>query len=196
MSNLTIDDVRFNVCLPFVLQQEDNVYTGSPADWDDPRNFDNDRADSGGATQCGITHIDFDEYCEARGLPPGDVQHMGQAAGETIYYTKYWLPFCHRLKPGLDLFFFDTNVNMGTHRAVMLLQASIGGLDVDGGWGPRTEAAVSALIDTDVERIIRDEEGRRAAMYRSFHTFPRFGADWLRRDREIGAEALKMAGVT
>jgi lysozyme family protein len=184
-----ITDPRFTICLPFTLEQECNVYTGTPADWTNPRNFDNDPQDPGGATQCGLTHTDYAEYCEANGLPPGDVRHIGQTVGETIYYDSYWLPFCPKLPPGLDLFFFDTNVNMGTRRAVMLLQASLG-ITADGAWGPQTDAAVAGI--TDVAAVIRDDEQRRAATYRSFRTFSRFGGDWIRRDNEIGAESLKM----
>lgn len=184
-----ITNARFIACLPFTLQQECNVYTGTPADWTNPKNFDNDPQDPGGATQCGLTHIDLDEYCEANGLPTRDVRLIGQETGETIYYDSYWLPFCLKLPSGLDLFFFDTRVNMGTRRAVMLLQASMG-ITADGAWGPKTDAAVEAI--TDVAAIIRDDEQRRAATYRSFRTFPRFGGDWIRRDQEMGAESLKM----
>lgn len=179
---------RFLICLPYTLEQECNVYTGTPADWVNPRNYDKDPRDPGGATMCGITHFDVDEYCEAHGTPTMDVRHMGQVIGTTIYQTKYWLPHCPGLPPGIDLFFFDTNVNMG-RRAVTLLQASLG-VTADGGWGPKTQAAVDGI--KDVAAVIRDEEGRRAATYRSFRTFSAFGKDWLRRDKEIGDEALKM----
>jgi lysozyme family protein len=187
-----ITDPRFLLVLPYTLKQECNVYTGAAADWANPKNFDDDRRDPGGATQCGLTHTDWTEYCEANGLPQTPVQTMGQAAGMAIYYTKYWLPFCPKLKPGLDLFFFDTDVNMGLRRAVMLLQASLR-VSVDGGWGPKTQAAVDAV--TDVAAVIKDEEGRRAATYRSFGTFATFGSDWIRRDQEIGAESIAMAPV-
>jgi lysozyme family protein len=185
-----ITDPRFTACLPFTLQQECNVYTGTSADWANPRNFDDDKNDPGGATMCGLTHTDLDQYCEAHGLPDRDVRQIGQETGETIYYANYWLPFCHRLPPGLDLFFFDTRVNMGTHRAVMLLQASLK-IAADGAWGPKTDAAVAAI--TYVPDVIHDDEQRRAAVYRSFRTFKFFGTDWIRRDQEIAAEALKMA---
>lgn len=184
-----ITDARFKACLPFTLQQECNVYTGTAADWTNPRNFDNDPQDPGGATQCGLTHADYDEYCEANGLPKGDVRQIGQTVGEAIYYDSYWLPFSVKLPAGLDLFFFDTRVNMGTRRAVMLLQASLG-ITADGAWGIDTNLAVLAI--KDVAAVIRDEEGQRAATYRSFRTFARFGNDWIRRDQEIAAEALAM----
>jgi lysozyme family protein len=182
-------DPLFLNCLPFTLKQECNVYTGTEADWTNPRNYDDDPQDPGGATQCGITHIDFDEYREARGLPVRDVRQMGGDVGRAIYNGNYWLPFCPKLPPGLNLFFFDTNVNMGTHRAVMLLQASVGAT-VDGAWGQETDKAVAAI--TDAAAVIRDEEGRRAAVYRSFRTFPRFGGDWLRRDSTIGGQSIAM----
>lgn len=186
-------DDRFLTCLPYTLQQECNVYTGTSADWTNPRNFDDDPQDPGGATQCGLTHTDYDDYCEANGLPYGDVRHMGETIGKTIYYDSYWLPFCTKLPIGLDLFFFDTRVNMGTRRAVMLLQA---GLDItsDGAWGPKTNLRVISMKLSEVASIIRDEEGFRASTYRTFRTFSRFGKDWLRRDQEIGDESIKMIG--
>jgi lysozyme family protein len=185
---------RFPLCLPYVLQQEDNVYTGTDADWTNPRNYDDDPDDPGGATMCGITHDDFDELRESQGLPFEDVRLMGKANGIAIYRNKYWFPFCPKLSAGLDLFFFDTNVNMGMRRAVMLLQASLG-VTIDGGWGPITQAAVDAIKPQDIAGIITDEEGQRAVTYRSFGTFSRFGSDWIRRDQQIGAESLKMAAA-
>ena len=77
---MPITDARFAACLPFTLQQECNVYTGTSADWTNPKNFDDDPQDSGGKTQCGLTHTDLDEFCEAHGLPERDIRLIGQVS--------------------------------------------------------------------------------------------------------------------
>jgi lysozyme family protein len=195
MSDISHNPVdRFIVCLPYTLRQECNVFTGTDADWNNPRNFDNDPDDTGGATQCGITHYDYSRWLNAHGLPDDNVRNIKPNQGRDIYESMYWFPHCPVLPVGVDLMFFDTAVNMGALRAVMLLQSSLDGLTVDGGWGPLTAAAVAAIKPADVPRIIRDEQQWRAQAYRSFTTFWKFGTDWIRRDNEISAAALKMTG--
>jgi lysozyme family protein len=104
------------------------------------------------------------------------------------------MPDCPNLPAGLDLQFFDTAVNMGSNRAVKLLQASLG-LAADGDWGPLTQAAVVAITPATLPGIIKDETGLRLKTYQSFGGYREFGADWSRRDAEIGAEALKMVSI-
>ena len=111
--------VRFLACLPYTLIQECPL----PSDWSNPRNYSDDPGDSGGATMCGITHREYDLWRKAHGLPTQDVRKLGKDEGYSIYWASYWLPHCAILKPGLDLFMFDTSVNMGSGRGVMLLQA-------------------------------------------------------------------------
>ena len=179
---------RFLICLPFTLAQECSFSN----DWSNPKNFSDDAHDPGGATMCGITQREYDLWNKSHGLPTQDVRRMTAGEGQAIYRAGYWLPHCPALQAGPDLFFFDTSVNMGSHRAVLLLQASLG-VEVDGDWGPVTTQAVSGCKDWAA--AIKDEENRRAAVYRSFGTFRWFGIDWIKRDQEIGAEALKMVGT-
>src|SRR5580693_1804292 len=174
---------RFLICLPWTLAQEDPV----PNDWNNPRNYSDTPGDPGGPTFNGILHTEYDIWRKAHGLPTQDIRKMTQEEGYAIYENLYWLPDCPKLPVGLDLFFFDTSVNMGMNRAVKILQASIGATP-DGDWGPKTSAAL-LLKSNNVPEIIKDETGLRAATYRSFGSFAEFGTDWIRRDQEIGAES-------
>jgi lysozyme family protein len=180
---------RFDVCIPFTLIEECPL----PNDWNNPRNYSDDVGDSGGPTMCGITHVEYDLWRKSHGLPVQDVRKMTHDEGFAIYKNSYWLPYCPNLPIGLDLQFFDSAVNMGSGRAVKLLQASLG-VGVDGDWGPKTTAAVTLITPATLPGIIKDETNQRAATYRSFGGYARFGKDWIGRDYRIGKEALTMAG--
>lgn len=178
--------VRFLACLPFVLAQE----CPYPNDWSATANFSNDLHDPGGETMCGITEREYAVYRKARGLPAQDVRLITQTEGEEIYDKSYWLPDCPWLPIGLDLCVFDANVNMGPVEGTRLLQRALG-INVDGLWGPQTDAAVNAIKNPAM--VIAAYTSSREAAYRSFSGFKYFGTDWLRRASEIGAQALKMA---
>ena len=179
-------DKRFGVCLPFTLAQE----CPYPSQWGNPRNFSNDPGDPGGKTMDGLIQTEYDRYRTQLGEPRRDVRECTEVEGDDIYYHNYWLPYCPELPPGLDLSFFDAEVNEGNH-GVKILQQVLG-VAADGKWGPKTEAAVVGI--TDVAKVIRAFTARRAELYRGFRGFTRFGRDWERRTAEIGAASLKMVG--
>ena len=178
---------RFDICLPHVLAQE----CPYPNDWSNSRNYSDDPGDSGGPTMCGITHREYDLWRKGHSLPVQNVIHIGKDEGYALYRIGYWLPHCPSLPPGLDLFYFDTAVNMGCSRAIQLLQASLG-ITADGLWGPVTAAAVANIKPEYVKGIIADEEQRRLKRYESFAGFHRFGRVWLARDMTIGQTAIGM----
>jgi lysozyme family protein len=180
---------RFPICLPWTLRQECNVYTGTAADWSNPRNFDDDPHDPGGETQCGITGNEYDFWLRQQGLPAVDVRKIQQPQGETIYDGSYWLPNCPKCPAGVDMCVFDENVNAGPRTSTILLQRALG-LTADGAWGPATDKAVAAI--TNPTAIVNAFTAEREAYYRSLSTFKYFGTDWIRRSQEIGAVALKM----
>jgi len=181
------DLLRFKACLPYTLGQECPL----PADWSNPKNFSDDVHDPGGKTMCGITQNEYDRHRKLHGLPLQDVRKITVQEGEDIYDQSYWLPHSPLLPPGLDLCLFDASVNEGPFQAIKILQAALG-IAADGQWGPQTDAAVKAIAD--VSAVIRAFTARRGAVYRETRGFQYFGADWLRRAHEIGAEALNMAG--
>lgn len=120
----------FTAALPFVLRWEGG-YVNHPND-------------PGGATNKGVTQKVYDAWRGRQGLPPRDVRALADDELALIYEGDYWLPpRCDLLQSQLDLVQFDTAVNMGTGRAVKLLQASLG-CAADGDFGPTTRAAVDA----------------------------------------------------
>ena len=84
--------------------------------------YSDDPGDTGGATMRGITHLEYDAYRKAHGLPRRPVREISDAEVLDIYRRQYWdrvagdaLPF------PLDLIAMDTAVNMGVGTAVKFL---------------------------------------------------------------------------
>lgn len=109
----------------------------------------NDPADSGGATNYGIT----EKTARANGYQ-GDMRNLPLATARQIYRNEYLV------KPGFADFpsevaaeLFDTGVNMGPAKATEFLQRATNalsgsGLSVDGKMGPATKAAVRAYLSS------------------------------------------------
>lgn len=180
---------RFLACLPFTLIQE----CPHPDNWSSHTNFSDDPGDTGGQTMCGITHSEYNVFRIRNHLAPRPVILLTKDEGYEIYWESYWQPYCPKLPAGLDLAFFDDSVNMGMVEAIKILQFVVGTVP-DGHWGPETQKAVdAATVPANVAATIKAYTAHRAAVYRTFSAFGRFGKDWIRRDAEIGAEAVKMA---
>ena len=178
---------RFLICLPFTLAQE----APFPSQWGNPRNFSNDPGDPGGRTMDGVIQSEYTLWRTSHGLLTQDVSLISEAEGDDIYLTCYWLPWCPKLAPGLDMEFFDAAVNEGVGEAIKILQYALHVAN-DGQWGDQTDAAVAAI--TDVTSVINDFAARREAVYEESRGFTRFGADWTRRTSEIKTAALGMVG--
>jgi lysozyme family protein len=173
-------DTEFDKCLPDTLVQEGG--------------YSNDAHDPGGMTMYGIIQREYDLKRRQWSLPTQWVRNISQAEMHTIYFTDYWMPYCPKLWAGLNLEFFDLDVNGGCHRAVVTLQRVLG-ITADGLWGPATDAAVTSLIAAgNIPKSIADYKTQREAFYRSLSTFKYFGKDWIRRSEEVEAEAAKMDG--
>lgn len=110
----------------------------------------NDPADSGGATNHGIT----EKTARANGYQ-GDMRNLPLSTAKQIYRSEYLV------KPGFADFasvsselaaeLFDTGVNMGPVWATKFLQRATNalsgsGLAVDGKMGPATRSAVNAYL--------------------------------------------------
>lgn len=111
--------------------------------------YSNNPNDSGGATMRGITHSQYDSYRTEKGLPLQDVSKLSDEEHDDIYYNRYWVPSgADKLPPNLAVSQFDWAVNHGPAGATKTLQESLGftGTDVDGKWGPGTQAALDGKI--------------------------------------------------
>lgn len=175
-------DTQFERCLPDVLVQEGG--------------YSNDAHDPGGMTMQGIIQREYDLKRKQWGLLTQWVKNISKAEMETIYYTDYWLPYAPQLPSGLDLEFFDLDVNGGQHRAIVTLQRALAIHD-DGQWGPQTADAVTTMMAAGYPlRTINDFKVEREKFYRSLGTFRFFGKDWIRRSEEIASEGATMQSDT
>lgn len=180
---------QFLGCLPFTLAQE----CPDPGNWPDPANFSDTPGDPGGATMDGVIQEEFTDYLMQNDLPNTSVINIAQDQGYAIYYGNYWIPYCQLCQVGLDLSLFDSNVNEGVGEGIRILQVALG-VTNDGLWGPQTAGALAGV--SDVSSVIKLFTARRIAVYHETSGFAEFGADWVRRATEIGADALAMASGT
>jgi lysozyme family protein len=176
-------DPRFEACLPDTLVEEGG--------------YSNDAHDPGGMTMRGIIQREYDAKRKQWGLRTQWVKNITVEEYRSIYSTDYWMPYCPKLPSGLDLNFFDLDVNGGPHRAVITLQMALGftGKDVDGQWGPQTDAAVNAVKAAGHATTVMTIDNyvkAREAFYRSLGTFQFFGGDWIRRSENMDREGDAM----
>jgi lysozyme family protein len=137
---------NFNKILKFTLKHEGGFV-------DDPN-------DPGGMTNLGIS------FRFLKGVNPSlgdinddgvvdehDIEEMTVDQASKIYKVAFWDACkCDKLPFPLDCLVFDTGVNMGTGTAIKMLQRSLNsqynsGLKEDGGFGPKTMAALADITD-------------------------------------------------
>ncbi|MDX0852716.1 secretion activating protein [Sinorhizobium medicae] len=152
--------------------------------------FVDDPDDRGGRTNKGITQKVYNVWRRGLGHPSRDVKQIGDGEVQAIYDGNYWTPGgCDLLRRKLDLAQFDTAVNMGTGRAIRILQEAVD-TRVDGQFGPTTKRACDACdLGTTLIHYTQIREGlyRRFAQARGQSKFLR---GWMNRlndlRREIG----------
>lgn len=159
--------------------------------------FVDDPADSGGATNYGITVA----VARRHGYT-GPMNRLPLATAKAIYRDSYWHPLqlnaVVRLGcPDLALELFDSGVNVGTGRAARWLQRSLNVLNdrerhyadiaEDGAVGPATLHALSSFIRLRADGeviLIRAVDGLQTAFYISLaerrQKDERFLYGWLR----------------
>jgi lysozyme family protein len=174
-------DPKFERCLPDTLAQEGG--------------YSDDAHDPGGKTDYGIIQKEYDLKRRQWGLPTRWVKLISADEYRTIYYTDYWLPYGPELPAGLDLECFDQCVNEGSHRAIILLQIALK-VTADGVFGPHTQAAIQAFVDSKTLPLLIDRyKMAREAFYHALGTFQYFGKDWIRRSETIDKQADAMVTV-
>lgn len=151
--------------------------------------FVNHPDDPGGMTNLGVTKRVWEEWVghpvdekAMRALTPADVGPM--------YKAKYWDKIKgDDLPNGVDYVVFDAAVNSGPGRAAKWLQACVG-VEVDGGIGPKTLAAVNAF---DANQLVEDYAKRRLSFLMDLPHWKTFGKGWSRRVAEVQKTGLDMA---
>jgi lysozyme family protein len=88
--------------------------------------FSNHPSDPGGKTNYGITQVAYDTYRKANKLSKNDVRNIQMFEVHAIYRKNYWEAMsCDALRPKTALALFDLGVNVGTTRAIKLLQSLV-----------------------------------------------------------------------
>jgi len=147
----------------------------------------NNPADPGGETNLGVTKKVWEEWVghevkTMKDLTPADVAPM--------YKAKYWMAcYAPQLKTGIDYALFDAAVNMGSGRAIKLLQECLGCVP-DGTIGPRTLQLIDQKKPQDV---IEAFSKRKIDFYESLNK-PQFINGWLKRVEQVKQNALNMIG--
>lgn len=130
---------RFDFCVDFVLAHETEYNANGSV------KVEHDPSDPGGTTKYGIDQRDHPEV---------DVANLTLQQAKQIYRLDEWARCrCEELKAPWDLALFDTAVNIGSSRAVRMMQEALG-VTVDGHIGPKTLAAAEASSITAVERFL------------------------------------------
>lgn len=149
--------------------------------------------DPGGMTNLGCTKKTWESWvgrpvdeAEMRALTPADVA--------PLYKARYWDAIRgDDLPSGVDYAMFDTAINSGPKRAVLLAQ-QLAGATQDGAIGPKTVAAIKDAVATSgTEAFIASYSEAREAFLRSLPTFDAFGRGWVRRVDEVEAVASVLA---
>jgi lysozyme family protein len=148
--------------------------------------------DPGGMTNLGVTKRVWEEWVGHE----VDEKQMRALTPETVaplYKRKYWDAVrADELVDGVDYCVFDVAVNSGPGRAIKFLQSCVG-VTADGGFGPRTLAAVKEA-EKDPARLVELYCAKRLEFLQSLKTFETFGKGWSRRVQEVKDKALKMLG--
>ena len=169
---------NFPLCLKFLLLDEGG--------------YSDIAADSGGATNKGITAREYVAWCHLHGSPAGDIRTISDATVATIYQQQYWQPNCDPLPEGTDYFLFDMNVNMGPVQGARLLQRALKVAD-DGHIGVVT---MEAALKSDPKTLIPLVTEQKIAFYKELEREqPKdvvFDKGWMNRVANVQARAVEM----
>jgi lysozyme family protein len=167
---------NFDACLTLLLAHEGG-YVNHPQD-------------PGGMTNLGVTKRVWEEWT-GHEVDEKQMRALTPELVAPLYKRKYW-DACRSddLVSGVDYAVFDVAVNSGAGRAIKFLQSCVG-VDADGGFGPRTLAAVK-VAEQDPKRLIELYCAKRLEFLQSLKTFETFGKGWSRRVAEVKDKALTM----
>ncbi|MCB5226215.1 peptidoglycan-binding protein [Alishewanella sp. 16-MA] len=137
--------------------------------------------DPGGETIYGISRRSHPDVW-AKGRPSID-------DAKRIYHRDYWLPIkADALPLPVALMVFDTAVNSGNRRAVMLLQRALR-VSEDGVIGPVTLAAANKA---DTRTLVNHIAAERITFNSSLSNWGSFGLGWSRRVVDVAVTAVQL----
>lgn len=174
---------EFQPALRFTLQDEGG-YANTPGD-------------KGGETYEGIARNFWPHWLgwqvidaskDSSGVPHGLAQNADlQADVEAFYRAQFWPgSFDHLVSQSIASKLFDECVNMGMAHGVKCLQQAVGGLAVDGGFGPKTLAAVNAQSEAHLlPAFVQSLMARYRAIVAGDPGQAKFLAGWLTRAERL-----------
>ena len=129
----------------------------------------NDPKDPGGETQWGISK---------RSYPHLDIKTLTREQAKAIYYVDFWSAMrLDKFYDGVMWQLFDFAVNSGISTTIREFQREIGAAP-DGWWGPRSQAAVDCLSESDQ---IMSVLAARLDFMRKLKNWPDHGRGWAGR---------------
>lgn len=160
----------------------------------------NHPADSGGATNMGITQAVYATFRQQSGLPAKDVRNISRGEVAMIYRERYWNALdLDRYHGILALVLFDTAVNFGVGRTRAFLRLMAPGAKSPLIGGPDLSPLMKAGFQTEVAALAFQVIGmRRAWRYQRVIEAPSqevFLRGWLRRDEALDALVRSQLGV-
>lgn len=130
--------------------------------------------DSGGPTMYGVTEA----VARANGYT-GDMRDLPLPFAKHIAWESYWLTaHCDQAPDACRYDLFDAAYNQGPVTAVRLLQEAIGGITVDGDFGPLTMRAASKM---DPQLLSKRFNAHRILSYTGDAGFSIDGRGWMNR---------------
>lgn len=167
---------NFDKCLELMLKHEGN--------------FVNHPQDPGGMTNLGVTKKVWEEWL-GRPVSEKEMRNLTPQMVTPLYKRKYWDAIRgDELVSGVDYAVFDVAVNSGVGRAIKILQDCVGAT-VDGGFGPRTLAAVK-VAESNPAKLINLYCDKRLDFLMSLRNFVTFSRGWINRVAEVRESAIAM----
>ena len=147
----------------------------------------NDEGDTGGLTNLGITHTEYEQYRIKKGLPFQPVESISKKEAISIYRHIYWLESrCAEMPKRLSIACFDNQVNTG--RGIVALQHVLG-IQEDGIAGTETFSELNSWL------TVRKNEDKILVSYFKYRdehylkwgvgTQRKFLSGWLRRSHTL-----------
>lgn len=143
--------------------------------------------DVGGAVNRGITQATYDTYRQSKSLSIQTVSKITEAEVEEAYLELFWKPCKADLMClPLAIIHFDTAVNFGVTGSTEFLQEALGGVPVDGEFGPKTMAALQQANNLETaKRYCQRRLDYRQQRVKTSPSHKIFLEGWLNRDKDL-----------